>query len=195
LAWLGAVLGVVVPVELVEVVLPNLVILSVLIRLSWHVVERSVVGHVVVWSLVWFDPLLLLNLCVAVLVLLRLQSELHQLRIDGVTRFSQLVVFMGEVAFVSERTRLVGFVVSASLRFVFVIDFVHVGLGLHVLLIHHVVHLRVHLVAHHHLLHGIELVHLLRLNHHAHLRHWHVLAHLFFALFFLHLLLGHHLYL
>jgi hypothetical protein len=128
-------------VIIVVVVLFSIVIIAT-------VAEIAIVLMMVVWA-VLFESLL--NLVVAILILLGLECELHHFWVDGVTWLSQFVIFMSKVTFITKGANLMRLIMSTSLSFILVIDFIQVCTISVILLVTHVIHL----IIHRHILHII----------------------------------------
>lgn len=200
-AWLGLVLGVCIFVS--EISLHIIVLLIFALLFESSVVEISLIetapAVAVLILLVWAHVLAglfesLLILLVAVLVLLRLQSEGHHLRVKLITWLSQLFVAVRKVALVAECAVFVSFEMPASLSFILVIDFSGVGCIPIILLVivPHVIHLALHLSSLHHdrqLVHSLHLA-LWQWDSHVHAWHWHwlllALAHILHLLLLVH---------
>jgi hypothetical protein len=129
-------------------------------------------------------PGILYTLLIAVLPLLGLQGIPLLFWVHLIIGLSQLLVAMCKMALISQCAIFVGFIVSAPLSFVLVIDFISSHIGL----LFHLVELLVHLTL---VLHRHSHVHLLHLMLHHALVHIRLHAHKVR----LHVVVGLHLYL
>ena len=126
---------------------------------------------------------------IAIVPLHALERQVHQLLRDGIIWLSKLGITVSEMAFLTQHAVFVGFEMSASLCFVFLVDFIlsllanlriveillvlsilwlsHVHL-VHLLMLHHLhlvlhhsgLHLHLHVISWHHTIHLIRCVHI-----------------------------------